>query len=93
MHIILTLNVQVGLCTDISAIEFMKYIVKVDSKNPILPCLFLKRKGRKSVWLYMKYEKLPNIYFQCRRMNHESNMCKEKRMGGVKMYGSLLRAG
>lgn len=52
--------------------EFLKYRVKVDTSKPLLPGFFLRRSGRKQIWVYMKYERLPNICFHCGKMTHDT---------------------
>lgn len=61
--------------------EYMKIKIEIDISKPILPGFFLRRTGRKPIWIPLKYAKLPNLCFNCGFFNHESRMCRKQRSG------------
>lgn len=67
--------------------EYTKSRISMDMMKPILPGLFLKRIGRKPLWISMKYEKLPNVCYKCGRLNHETKNCKEMNINLERKFG------
>lgn len=65
--------------------------IYIDTSKPILPGLFLGRINRKPVWVYMKYEKLPNVCYRCRKLNHERRQCKAPVSNKEKLFGGWLK--
>lgn len=70
----------------------MKFRLEIDTSKPILPGLFLRRIGKKPTWVYIKYVRLPNVCYNCGRLNHESRMCKERSKNREKQFGGWLKA-
>lgn len=71
--------------------EFMKFQILLDTHKLILSGLFLRRIDRKPTWVYMKYERLPSIWYRCSRLNHETKACK-KNLNMEHRFGGWLRA-
>lgn len=72
--------------------EYISSRISLDTNRPILCGLFLKRNGRKSIWVSMKYERLPNVCYKCGKLNHETSVCKENRLHMESIFGRWLRA-
>lgn len=70
----------------------MRSRISLDTNRPILQGFFLSRIGRKPIWIYLKYERLPNVCYRCGKLNHETRACKETETGMEKKYGVWLRA-
>lgn len=66
--------------------------IELDTTKPILPRLFLGRINRKPIWIYVKYEKLPNVCYRCGMLNHETRQCKTPPSNKEKVYGGWLKA-
>lgn len=63
----------------------------MDSKKPLLAELFLKRPNRKPTWFSFKYERLPNICYNCGILDHETRACKFQSGGKQRLYDNWLR--
>lgn len=72
--------------------EFMKFRIALNTNEPILHSLFLRRISRRPTWIYMKYECLPNVCYNCGRLNHETNRCKQQSLGLERRFGKWLKA-
>lgn len=72
--------------------EYMQVRVKLDITNPIMQGFFLRREGRRPLWIPMKYVKLPNLCFTCGRFTHETRLCRIHSTGQEKEFGNWLRA-
>lgn len=72
--------------------EYMRFHIALDTGKPILPGMFLKRTGRKPVWVSLKYERLPHVCYHCGRLNHDTKVCKVKNKHLDSNYGGWLKA-
>lgn len=71
--------------------EYMRVRIELDTSKPILQGFFLRRSGRKPVWIYLKYAKLPNMCFNCGLFTHEIRTCRNHRSPQGKKFGRWLR--
>lgn len=72
--------------------QFVRVRIQLDTTKPVCPGVFLKRDGRKPVWISFKYEKLPSICFNCGLLNHDSRGCPNVKTSINSFYGNWLRA-
>lgn len=84
-------EVQTNQGTDYCS-NFVRVRLQIDLNKPLVPCLFLKRPNRKPAWIPFKYERLPNICYNCGLMNHETRSCKFHVDGKERAFGNWLRA-
>lgn len=77
--------------------KFIKFKIEIDLHKPIVPGWTLDRETDTPVWITFKYERLPNVCFNCRRFDHETRLCFHASSGqsntilGTK-FGPCLRA-
>lgn len=71
---------------------FTRLCIEIDMSKPILHGMFLRRANRKPVWIYLKYEKLPNVCYRCGLLNHDTRQCKTPTRNVKKLYGGWLKA-
>lgn len=72
--------------------EYPRFRIELAVDEPIIPGFFLQRKGRKPVWIHLKYVRLPAICFHCGKLTHESHLCIEKKGAETGLFGKWLRA-
>lgn len=66
--------------------------IEIDTAKPILTGLFLRRLNRKPTWIYLKYEKLPNVCYRCGMLNHDTRHYKSAASSTEKLYDGWLKA-
>lgn len=74
--------------------EYLRYRIEIDINTPILPGFFLERRDRRPTWVYLKYEKLPTICFQCGVLTHGTRQCSQYHKDEEKdlKYGVWIKA-
>ncbi|KAL9663336.1 hypothetical protein QQ045_028176 [Rhodiola kirilowii] len=60
--------------------KFISVRVEIDIDKPIVKGFHLRRPNRESLWVSVKYERLPNLCSECGRLSHEGEQCKEDRL-------------
>lgn len=72
--------------------RFFKFKVEVDLKKPLSPGCFLGKKEDKPTLARFRYEKLPNVCFQCGFFNHETTHCQNQQRKSSIPYTGFIRA-
>ncbi|KAJ4834909.1 hypothetical protein Tsubulata_032563, partial [Turnera subulata] len=67
----LDLSTDNGICRN----DVMRIKVELDVMNPLMPGIKNTRPDGSSMWLRLKYERLPGFCFSCGRMGHFKKFC------------------
>ncbi|KAL9675773.1 hypothetical protein QQ045_003979 [Rhodiola kirilowii] len=70
-----------------------RFRIEIDVDKPIMRAVYLKEKNVEYTWIDFKYERLPNLWFKCDRMNHETSQCDYEKGEELSMrkFGPWLR--
>lgn len=60
---------------EVEWVEFMRLRVTLDITRPLLRCKKLSTESSGSVWVYIKYERLPDFCFCCGILRHSHKEC------------------
>lgn len=77
--------------------KFIKFKVEIDLHKPIVPGWTLDLGTETPIWIDFRYERLPNVCFNCERFDHESGLCpyaspNHPSSVGNEKFGVWLRA-
>lgn len=72
--------------------RYVKFKVEVDIHRPIVPGWTLDRGELTPIWISFKYERLPNICFNCGRFDHDTKSCSSDLTTGNARFGPWMRA-
>ena len=78
--------------------DFLRVRVEVDVSRPLCRGRKVVLEDDKEIWIYFKYEKLPNFYYWCGMVSHVDKECeiwlanKRKSLAAKQEYGAWLRS-
>lgn len=74
--------------------KYVKYLVEIDLDRAIVPGWVLDQGNLTPLWIEFKYEKLPNLCFNCGKFTHETRQCPTETASQLskKKFGPWLRA-
>ena len=78
--------------------EFLRIRVVIDIKKPLPRCCKLWSEGKHVGWALLKFERLPNFCYWCRKVTHSESDCdmwlrgKGRLKKEEQQYGDWLRA-
>ncbi|CAM8962967.1 unnamed protein product [Rhodiola kirilowii] len=58
--------------------KFIRVRVEIDIDKPVVTGFLLRRPNRDSLWISVKYERLPSLCNGCGRLSHEGEDCREE---------------
>lgn len=75
---------------------FLRIKVSVNINNPLVAGFWIARATFPKVWVQIRYEKLMDFCFNCRRLGHDQRACKysktmDEYVPGKSMYGPWIR--
>lgn len=77
--------------------SFLRVRVEVNLKVPLPRGFWMRRRNNmgRDLWIYYKYERLPDYCYDCGRIGHDNRECKfvAKEEGAISGYGPELRTG
>lgn len=97
----LEIGSKIGVVVDIDVPEkgvhwgkFLRVRICLDATKKLIRGKKVSIEGGESRWVFFKYERLPNFYYQCGMLDHGEKDCPENKEGenhgdkGWKQYGS-----
>ncbi len=67
--------------------RFVRCRINIDITTPLCPGMFLPRKDRNDIWISLKYERLPEVCFQCGVLGHTEVSCDNERTSLANEFG------